>query len=691
MRNLLLLAMTLPLMAQAPAPAPAPEGSTPQAPAAQTPAAAAAKPPGESWISGTVDAGWRFSTGVGGDSNTYRSVVNLGEGPKLFGVDLTILPPNHRLADRIDIQAHSWGGDPYNTARIDARKAGLYNFSFDYRNIAYYNFLPSFANPGRTNTALPFLDQYGFDTFRRTTSLQLELFPGHRIIPYVAYDRDGGRGDGVVNFVLQANEYTVPTRYDDHTNQGRGGVRFEFNRWHLTLEEGGFDARNDQTIGGGVFPNLGNRRTPFLGRQLVLTGGAEQYAVSGDGLFSRGLFTANPFSWVDVSAQFLYSQPHSSTHFTQTDSGTLFNSDLPAFYISEAGVIDATAKQPHPSGSVSVELRPFGGRLRILESWMTDRLHDSGSALLVDQLVLTGVTPVANPSAAAPGQPEGKSTATLNAADFQRFVATYNQQELDLLFDVTPMLTLKAGHRYVWGETTAPPSITVQGATGGTSEKGELRRHVALAGVSFRSKARLRATVDYESSPGDRSYFRTSLNDYRKARIMARYEPVTGLRLSASFKVLTNQNPDPAVRFDLLSRDNTFSASWTPSFMKGASLLGDYSRTTTHSSITYLVPNELAKATSDYRENAHSGTLLADVPLLRGKKNPPSLSLGGSFFRSTGSRPTRYYQPLARVAIPVGGHLQFYTEWRWYALSQPFYLYEGFRTHQFVTAIRWSL
>jgi hypothetical protein len=406
-------------------------------------------------------------------------------------------------------------------------------------------------------------------------------------------------------------------------------------------------------------------------------------------MFSRGLFTANPLSWIDVSAQFLYSQPHTQTVFTQNDNGTFFTFAIPAFYYSEAGTVTAEAKQPHPSASVNVELRPFGGRLRILESWTTDRMHDSGSALLVDQLVLTQAAPVANPVADTPGK-QGEPPVTLNSAEMQQFVATYNQQEIDLLFDVTPMLTLRGGHRYIWGDTTAPASITVNGSTDATTEIGKLRRHVALAGVTFRSKARLRAGVDFESSPGDRSYFRTSLNDYQKARIMTRYEPVTGLRLSASFTVLKNQNPDHAAHYDLLSRDSTLSASWTPGFLKGVSLLADYSRTTIHSDITYLVPNDFTAAVSEYRENAHNGTLLADIPF-SSRKNAPRLSLGGSFFRSTGSRPTRYYQPQARVAFPIGAHVQFYTEWRWYSLAQPFYLYEGFRTHQFVTAIRWSL
>ena len=98
-------------------------------------------------VNWNADLGYRFVTAVRGNFNAYRSVVNLGEGPKLFSIDLSIANSAHKLYDRIDIRANGWGGDPYNTARLDAKLDGVYRLSVDYRNIAYYNFLPSFADP----------------------------------------------------------------------------------------------------------------------------------------------------------------------------------------------------------------------------------------------------------------------------------------------------------------------------------------------------------------------------------------------------------------------------------------------------------------------------------------------------------------------------------------------------------------
>jgi hypothetical protein len=418
---------------------------------------------------------------------------------------------------------------------------------------------------------------------------------------------------------------------------------------------------------------------------LYLTSGAEFYAVRGDGLFSRALVTANPVSWADISAQFLYSQPHMTANFAQANVGNFIDLSLPAFFSSESSVIDALAKQPHPAGSASIELKPWHGRLRILESWMADQLHDAGTALLTDQLLLskqgaTGGTPL-----------------TLSTQDLERFVATYNQQETDLLFDVTRFFTIRAGQRYVWGDTTAPAALNIT-ESGLASESGVLRQNVALAGATVRLPLNVRLTADFEASPGDRTYFRTSLNDYQKGRVMASWRPSSTLQVSASANVLQNQNPDPSIRYDFLSRENTASANWNPAGWKGFGLLGEYSRTTVYSNITYLIPNEpnatftgLASALSEYRENAHTGTLLADVPLPAAGTIRPKLSLGGSFFRSSGSRPTRFWEPMARLSVPIVSHVQFWTEWRWYALTQPFYLYEGFRTNQFDLALRLSM
>src|SRR5947209_9712342 len=138
MKTLLVLSIALPLVAQ-----------DAQKPADQTAASpAAADATGRNiTVEGYIDAGYRWTDFRGGSFDTYRSVVNLGDGPKLFDVDALIRSADRKYFDRISIKATNWGGDPYSTARLDAFKERTYDWRVDYRNIAYYNFLPSFADP----------------------------------------------------------------------------------------------------------------------------------------------------------------------------------------------------------------------------------------------------------------------------------------------------------------------------------------------------------------------------------------------------------------------------------------------------------------------------------------------------------------------------------------------------------------
>ena len=127
--------------AQAPAKADeqAKPAETAAAPAKADEKAASPAPSTEQWFTGSFDFGYRWVDDVRGSFPTYRSVVNLGEGPKLTGLDFTITDPKNRLFDRIDARANAWGGDPYNTAHVKSRKRGIYDLTVDYRNIAYFN------------------------------------------------------------------------------------------------------------------------------------------------------------------------------------------------------------------------------------------------------------------------------------------------------------------------------------------------------------------------------------------------------------------------------------------------------------------------------------------------------------------------------------------------------------------------
>ncbi len=669
MRPLLVFALMVPLWGQAPAaqaPEPAPTPAAASAPAAgQSAAAENPLPSTEPWLTGNVDMGFRWLTGPQGSVATYRSIIDLDQGPRLFGLDFTIKDPKRRLFDRIDARGYAWG-DPYNTAHVEVQKSSMYDFNFDYRNIWYFNQLPSFANPLAPNG----IDEQSFDVRRHMLDASLDLRPGKRIIPYLDFSRNSEFGHGIATWLQDAsNEYAVPVLPRESTNNYRGGVRFEYNKFHVTVEEGGTTFKDDEQASNN-FLNPGDRGSAFVGQNLALTNLRQIYGIRGDSTYSRGLFTATPASWLSLSGQFMFSQPKIDVNYADLASGNLVLASSLLFYTSETGLATGAAKQPHVSGNAGFELRPLQ-RLRIVESWMTDRYHDAAFGLF---------TQVFQPLSSA-------STVTASAALPNEQVVNFNQQQLDVMYDVTAKLTLRGGWRYVWGDATVLSGSLSQT---GNFASGQLKRQIGLAGATFRPSQKLSMNLNFEGSSSDNIYFRTSLNDYRKARGQVRYQATGSVSLQGNFTVLNNQNPSPNIQYDFQSRDTALAVYWTPNGGKRVTFTGEYDRYTLRSAIGYRDLPFLTPAVSTYRENAHIASSSTEVALPGYAGMTPKLTFGGSLYVSSLSRPTRFYEPMGRLTLPVRKNISLYAEWQWYGMGEPMYLYEGFRTHAFITGVRIS-
>lgn len=663
--RIFVIAFLLPLAAQEP---PKPAEQAPAQAAAAAPSAASPVPSGESWLTGSMDLGYRWRTDVGGSFDTYRSIVNLGAGPKLLGTGFTLSDPKHRVFDQIRVRAYSWGDDPYSTFHLDAGKSSLYSLNADYRDFAYFNFLPSFADPLLSRGVV--LNEQAFDTRRRFGSFSLDVFPGRRVIPYVAYDRDSGSGTGVATFVSgSSNEYPVPNRLRDLTNLYRGGVRFELKRFHATLEQGGTTFKDDQSVFKNDGPlNFGNVATTVFGQRLDLASLLAAYGIRGSSVYSKVLVTSNPASWLDVYGQFLYSQPDTTVHYQQAETGNLFLQSQLLFYNSEQFLLSAAAKLPHTTANLGAEIRPFS-RLRIVESWLTDRLHNTASASSSDVLS------------------RQSSSQNIGALLASSLVTNYNQQQIDVLFDAPWHVTLRGGYRYVWGDAH---DAVLPAAGLASSDRGQLRRNVGIGGLTFRPNQKLSVTGEVEGASSSGVYFRTSLYDYQKVRAQARYQISGALSASADFILLNNQNPVPGVHYDYLSTQEALSLFWSPAGGKRWDLLASYSRSGLRSDISYLEPEILQPRRSFYRENAHVVTALFNGNLPHYLGLTPRITAGGSFFISSGSRPTSYYQPLAKIWVPLQKRINWFTEWRYYGYGEAFYVYEGFRTHLVTTGLRFS-
>jgi hypothetical protein len=620
--------------------------------------AQAADPKADEKLTGSADIGYRWISGVGGDFQTYRSVVNFGEGVKLLGADLKY-EAGLKWLDRVTARANGWGGEPFSTAYLDAEKANVYRLIYTHQGINYFNFLPSFANPQLSQGI--FLNQRSFDTRYRMDNLQFDVKPGNTLVPYFAWSRAQSGGRGINNFVAQGNEYPVATGLDYATNDYRGGFRFETKWLNGFLEQGGLTIGEVQEVNT-VGRNPGNRSLPFLGQTLFLDSLIQRYDIDGSSIYTRAAINGTPTSWLSFNGQFLFSQPETSVHFDGTGTGSFVN--LNPFLFFEQGSLNSTsfARQPHSSGVVGLEFRPVNN-LRIVNTWFTDRLHNASTLAATEALV-------------------GGSPFTLN--DNARLEVNYNYNQTDLFADAGKFTT-RVGWRYVWGDARVRPGQVsfVEGL-----EQGRLQQGVALLGAAYRPTSKVVINLDYENGMASQVYFRTSLADYRKGRGRLRYNILESLSVTGTARVLDNQNNRPEVGLDFQAQDYGGTVLWNPNQGQRFSVMADYTHSYIRSDISYLQPQILQPAVSTYRDRANTGTVMGDVGFpgfggLRGR-----LTAGGSIFVSEGSRPTRYYQPIVRVAVPVQRHMQLSAEYRWYGFTQPIFLFEGFRNHQLMFAVR---
>jgi hypothetical protein len=255
------------------------------------------------------------------------------------------------------------------------------------------------------------------------------------------------------------------------------------------------------------------------------------------------------------------------------------------------------------------------------------------------------------------------------------------------MFDLTRKITLRAGYRYVWGNAS-DGILPVAELVG--FETGNIRNNVFIAGLTYHPVQAAWINLDFEDGISGSTYFRTDLYNYQKGRARGRYQISPSFNISASASILRNNNPSPGVYYTFQAQQESASLMYAPSGGKFWDFEGSYMRSTLRSDINYLDPEFLIPETSLYRDNSHTVTALFDFNLPGWLGYKTKLTFGGTAFLSSGSNPTTFYQPIAKMAISLRKGLSWNSEWRYYGLDESFYLYQGFRAQMVTTGVRLS-
>jgi len=572
-----------------------------------------------------LDLRYRFVTGDSG-GQTYRSVVNLSDGPRLFGAEM-----HYEGKDRVDLSLHNIG-DPDSDLRLDISRPKLYEFSLQYRTLAYFNNLFSYANPLLEQGVLS--SQRAIDYSQQQVNLDLRYTAHSRITPFLSFLRASGDGNGITPLVGVGDEFPVPTTFGDTLTTVRGGVELRGQRWSAVVEEGHTAFNGDQDLNSGANP--GNRTDSIVLNQL-----SERYRASGGGWFSRGVFQAEPIRQLAFSGHFIYSQPENNVTHELNATGAFVNASTLVPYTNLMEQSLAEASKPRTSGSWSTEFRPHAN-WRIRNTWFSDAFQVSGATQI------TGLT-----------TPPPAELSVLNLR--------YDQVETEISTDIGKFLTLRAGHRYVRSDVDLPPPELVYA---GSPTGARIRRNIALAGGTLTLwKGRARVHADYEISPGGETYFRTGLLDYHKFSVQGRLRLTDAVQVTIAEKTLSNSN----VGINFTNRQTAVSVEWTPEKSRRLVLVGAYSHETLRSAASFIDPATFQSMPSNYDEIGNNANAFAELRFKRGVL----LRAGGGISDTGGTLATRYYTPQGEIVVPASKRVKIVAEWRWYDFGS----IEAFRTH----------
>ncbi len=669
-----LLIALLPISLVAQAPPPAGDPQTPDKPT-QAPAAPQQNASSEGFKWGLmegrseVEVGYRWVSDIAGNRDMYRSMVNLGEGIKLLRSSLSLraVPGTGALFDRLDLSLNSWGGDPYNTMRFSVGRMDLYEFRADYRNLNYYNFIPTYANPLLARGGR--LGQHSLNVTYRTTDLELKLFPTRKIRPYAGYSRSSGFGPGFTTYGPTGNEFLLGTRWQYNADDYRGGVEFRFSRWNLTLEQGYRFFSNDTSASQSGDP-VGNNPRPFLGQPIVLDTLGRSYHDRTKLPFSKILTVLTPLKNLTITGRYVYAMADVESELGQIGTGNLASLEDSLLYKTAADSFDTRAKKPSHSGGFVIEYSPFS-RLTLLNHFETRNYHISGSALLGS--VFYSARPLSGPTGPTSDRRIERVSDSVLSYD-----QTRNQAEFE--FDLGRGFAIHAGHRYSFVETTLQSGDEF----GGESESGNVTQQTGIGGFSYSRGQWLRLMLDYENTHSDDALMRTDLFDYDQFRFDWRVRLKKNLSTTGRVAFLRNSNAQSDIDLKSHRRNYAVSLSYEPADRFALSL--DYSRTNIYSNLAILLPQTLDADRSlfDERSDAVGGTL--GLQIYRGNR----VEFGYRAILNLGSYPLNYHQPFASLSIPLPNHLTWRTNWQYFGYNEKVASLQDYRGHLITFSLAYS-
>ncbi|MBP1595893.1 MAG: hypothetical protein H6Q05_1270 [Acidobacteria bacterium] len=636
---------------------------TAQAPVSFQPAAKETVKVGAYEVHSEFEVGYRMSPGVDGNSQMYRSQVNLFEGVRLLGSSLSLRSaPGTGLFDRMDLSLSNWG-DPYNGLRVRIGRMDAYDLQASYRNLNYYNYISTFANPllEQGNS----FAQHNLNVDYRMSDVTLRLFPNRKIVPFVGYSRNSASGPGFTTVSSTANEFLLETRWENTSDEFRGGLQFDFPKFNLTLEQGYRHQKNDTSVVDAGFPAGNQPGRTFFGQTITQDDLNRSYHGRISLPVSKVLAKITPIENLRMTGRYIYTMGKVDSDLSEIRTGNLVTLEDFLAYSTAADSFNGRAKKPNHNGSFLVEYSPVS-RLTVTDIVDTIDYHISGTAML--QTLYTGARSLLGPG------PE--TSVTVNRLLNTEFAYNQLRNQAEAQLDLGMGFAVRIGHRYAQVDVSSEDSEETLSSYS--------TQHTALAGLTYRPGSWLRVGFDYENTSTDRALTRTDLYNYDRINLDLRMGSWKGFSLNGRLSLRNNTNPAPDI--DLNSHDRNYIVGLSYEASDRISVSADYSRMDLFSDLLFVIPQNFRTDRSIFDERVSGFGGRMGIGIYRGSK----VEMGYRGIISRGTAPIELHQPFLSILVPLGGGMAFKPTWQYYGYSDTLFNQQNFKTHLVTFALVYS-
>ncbi len=624
-------------------------------------------------IVNSFETGYRFRT-VGGDFDSYRSIVNYGDGIRLLGSSLSINSKDGhgRFFDEIVLTTVGLGNDPYESAVLRIQKNRLYRYDLTWRSNDYYN--PGLRTGGATSPHL-------LDTIYHTQDQDLTLFPQSNIKFFLGYTRDHQEGPALSTETLFGsaipgnNEFPLFENVRRIRNEYRIGNEFKFFGIRVNWIRGWEDFKEDSPYvagaGLGLVPNNPTTVTSFQ-RNEPIHGTSPYWRV---GLFSD-------HKWFSVNGRFTYTSGNHDFILDETALGTArFGAAQ-----NQQVVTFGDAERPVATGNLNISLYPTS-KLTITNSTSVYSLRMVGNSTF---------------------EQFNNATLGIDFVNFQYLGIRYISNETDVNYQPTTVFGFYGGYQYTDRLIRSREDAIVQGTISGQDANQTNHLHDGIFGIRLRPIRPLTILLDSEVGSADTPFAPVSDGNYHTLGARVQYKLKT-LTLSAYTRANYNLNAVALSTYASHARTYAANAAWSPRDWFTVDMGYSKLHLNTAGGIFYFANGQpISGEDSVYFSNIHTANVGARFGLRKyadlyvgyshvqdtgdGRGNPLGKPVATSLpaLQAAQTFPMLYLSPMARLSVRISERVRWNIGYQYYGFREDFYTGQGFRSNTGYSSILWS-